>query len=313
MHTSIPGRTRGMAAAEFMLIAIPLLLTGLGAYEAARWQLTRQAVSLALLEGARAGAVANGSPAAIQAALQRGLLPLAGGEGPRQARARQQAAAAVTQATYGLPPWQVRVLSPRRAHFDDFAVSTTAGRRVIDNDYQHEQHARAIANGYPQGRGPASEATIFAANTLTLEIRYLHAPIVPGLGNLLRQLGRTLDADTFGGRAMRHAGRLPVRQTVAIAMQSAPHEWPAFDQAITPAPLASVNLPAGTHASSGAPPGPLRPAPDIPCIGLWCGAQLPLRPAAADPADTLPPPSSAWSATAVPDTDPACGVVLCCS
>src|SRR5690606_8982611 len=111
MHTSIPGRTRGMAAAEFMLIAIPLLLTGLGAYEAARWQLTRQAVSLALLEGARAGAVANGSPAAIQAALQRGLLPLAGGEGPRQARARQQAAAAVTQATYGLPPWQVRVLS----------------------------------------------------------------------------------------------------------------------------------------------------------------------------------------------------------
>src|SRR5690554_1666280 len=86
--TSPRYRLRGMAAAEFLLLAVPLMLTGLGAFEAARWHLTRQAAGYALMEAARAGSVSGANPAAIEAALQRALLPLWGADACLSGRQR---------------------------------------------------------------------------------------------------------------------------------------------------------------------------------------------------------------------------------
>src|SRR5690554_4785895 len=111
MYPTFGRRVRGVAAAEFTLVAIPLLLAGLGALEVARWYLASQAVSLALLEGARAGAVAHASPRAISEAFDRGLLPLRAGAAPHP---RAQ----------GLDPWQIQILSPHAGHFADFSRSS---------------------------------------------------------------------------------------------------------------------------------------------------------------------------------------------
>ncbi len=303
MRTFALGAARGMAATEFLLVSIPLLLTGLGAFELARWHLARQMVSHALLEGARAGAVSHGNPQAIQAALQRALLPLYGtagaGSQPVQAGARQDAHHTALQARYGLTPWQVEVLSPRAAHFQDFPGPFRHGMRTINNSYQREQHQRALSAGYPGGMGPASGQTIYAANTLTLDMTYLHTPMVPGLRALLRQMGHAAAGNTFASRAMRQAGVLALRQRISIAMQSAPHDWAA----------GGVNNPIGAG-----PPIPITPVRQLKpgCIGLWCDTAWPGRDAAT--ANGMPPALPQPGAPALPDdAQQACGVALCCA
>lgn len=69
-------RQRGAAATETLLIAVPLLLTGLGMLEAARWWGVRQTVGLAAMEAAREGSASGGDSQAMATALRRALLPL---------------------------------------------------------------------------------------------------------------------------------------------------------------------------------------------------------------------------------------------
>src|SRR5690606_21209424 len=110
---------RGMAATEFILAAVPLLLAGLGAFEAAHWNLARQAVSFALLEGARAGAASHANLAAIENAFMTGLQPLG------HAHARPHL-------PDGQAPWKIEILSPRPAHFADFPGPNSNGVRTIN-------------------------------------------------------------------------------------------------------------------------------------------------------------------------------------
>src|SRR5690606_35033490 len=202
---------RGMAATEFILVSVPLLLAGLGAFEAAHWNLACQTVSFALLEGARAGAASHASPEAIEKAFQKGLQPL----GDVRASSRLPD---------GQASWQIETLSPTAAHFSDFPGPHRNGVRTIEHSYQSLQHQRALSSGLPGGRGRTSGDTIFGANTLSLRLTYLHVPLVPGLRALLRQLGAVLPDSGFAALAMRSAGVLPIRQTVSIAMQSSAWE-----------------------------------------------------------------------------------------
>src|SRR3546814_2801513 len=52
----------GASLIEFSVVAVPILLLGLGSVDIASWFFTRQAVSLALLEAGRAGIVSHAHP-----------------------------------------------------------------------------------------------------------------------------------------------------------------------------------------------------------------------------------------------------------
>src|SRR5690606_17461480 len=110
MHPSIPPRPAchppiaapatqtGAGLAEFSVMAVPLLLAGLGAVELAAWLHTRQALSLALLEAARAGVADHARPDGMAAAFEQALLPLfAGGRAPARRAPAQSLQAALDE------------------------------------------------------------------------------------------------------------------------------------------------------------------------------------------------------------------------
>lgn len=272
-----------MAAAELLLVAVPLCLTGLGAVEAARWQLARLAVRHALYEAARAGAVHGADSAAVAEAFERALVPLEARPG----------------ATAGLPRWRMERLTPHAAHFDDFGVADAGGGRRMRFEYQAEQHADALARGWREGRGPRSGDDVYAANTLTLRVTYLHPPMVPGMQAALR----TWPAGAGDGLAQagrRQLGWLAIDATVALPMQSAAREGAAR---ILPAPL----------PDAGATPGqaPVAPGAGPGCVGWWCAPAS--RPVAATPGTPGTPAAPSPPAPELWQDDPACGVVLCCT
>lgn len=215
-------RQRGAAAIEFAVAGALVLLLGLLAVDAARWQAVRQIAHLALMEAARAGSTAHGNPARIRQAFQLALLPLhasAEDDASRTGtRRRQERAQAGIAALTGLTPWRIEVLQPDarafREHGRTGLVAAAPGLRAIDNDYQDLQHARR-----PPRPGGMS---IFDANTLKLRLTYLHRPLLPPVRVLLAALGR--DDASYAGVA-RAQGLLPIQVELEMEMHSHPVDW----------------------------------------------------------------------------------------
>ncbi|MEI2417394.1 hypothetical protein V8Z80_14565 [Orrella sp. JC864] len=221
-----PRRQGGAALIEFVAGGALVLALGLLVLETAYWQLARQVVSLALLQAARAGATGHAEPRVMAQAFETALAPLlASGHGAQQARARVQAIAAQRAARAGLPAWRIQVLSPTPAHFADFARPGIGpqGGRAIAHDYQFEQHGDHLGK-WPAGRGPRSGQTIFQANVLALRLTYLHQPLSPWFGALLRVLA----GDGPAAQAMRRAGLLPITVQTGVTLQSNARSWPAW-------------------------------------------------------------------------------------
>jgi hypothetical protein len=216
-----------MAMAEFAILAMPLMLAGLFVVETARWHMARQMLSLALLEGARAGSTAHARPGAIEDAFLLALLPMFQPAGRHaNARARMDAEFKSITRQSGEPPWRIRIMQPGAAAYADFSepglrVPTAPGVRAIRNDYQAEQHARRRGQGWVDGRGPRSGLNIFQANTLRLRLTYLHAPLVPGARTLLRWLWAT----SATGGASAQAGLLTIVVDIELGMHTHPADW----------------------------------------------------------------------------------------
>lgn len=310
---------------EFSIVAVPILLLGLGSIETAHWLLTRQVVSLALLEASRAGVSGHARPETITAAFEQALLPLFPASASNSARQNQQLAFHKRTRDTAGAPWQMAVLSPTTAAFNDFSdpqLSRTlqGGLAVINNNYLLEQDQRRRAQGWLHGLGPESNMSIYQANTLTLRLTYLHEPVVPGMKGLMRLLGRS--GGTYGQHAMAH-GYLPLSREISLVMQSHPVRWPGL-------------VAAGNVIQPGL-PTLAGPAPILPCTGLWCMApqsttlapgspDAPYRPPGsvrappAEPATptspTAPLPGPADTSTdglAVAPDHPDCGLTLCCA
>lgn len=267
----------GAGIVEFAIVAVPVLLLGLGAIESAQWLFTRQAVSLALLEAGRAGITQHASPEAMIDAFEHALLPLHASASRSLARNRLESALAQRRQRLGAAPWRIEILSPAEAAYRDFAdpallISRQSGRAAINNNYLHEQNLRHRATGRPEGRGPLSGVDIFQANTLALRLSYLHEPAVPGMKALLSMLGNS--QGTYRQRAMA-AGYLPMVREMAFIMQSHPVSW--------------------TMPENGKIVGPERPASNPPsaaahCVGMWCLPQGPEPIAMAETPPAGPPP-----------------------
>lgn len=222
-HPSRLARQSGLGATSFLLTTLPILLLGLGGVELAHGLFVRQALSHALVQAGRAATVDHADPAALTLAFERALHPLF-----LQPGSLSRALAQRIHDT-GAAPWQIRILQPQRAAFADHAdpeasVPTTAsGLRAINHDYQALQHDRRLGEGWPQGQGPVSGQTIFQANTLTLELVWLHEPLTPGLKTLMRTLSPA--DESYRSRAMAQ-GYLPIVRGISLTMQSHPVDWP---------------------------------------------------------------------------------------
>ncbi len=313
----------GSSLIEFSVIAIPVLLVGLGGIELAQWFYVKQAVSLALAEAGRAGIVDHASPKSIEAAFEKGLQTLFPPTSTQTSRQRLQDALAERAKVLGAPAWQIEVLAPTAQAFHDFQdprlpISQQTGLAAINNHYQAEQDQRNRERGWPDGRGPSSGQSIYQANTLVLRTTYLQAPLLPGMKALIRLL--PTGAHAYGQHAMATAGYLPIQQEIRLVMQSHPLQWPDAVNGKVVKPSAS------RYAAA-------RPAKS--CQGLWCikpgavptgnagadGGQFndidgnPSLPEPQAPNDTGPGhgaiESEASELGVAPD-DPACGVTLCC-
>lgn len=226
----------------FLLALPPLLALGVGGVELAHWMYLRQALSLILMDAARAGVTHQARPQDIATALEAGLRQLY-----IQPEATRRALEARRKALGS--PWQLHILQPSPAAFADHADPQApgprqrAGQRLIRNDYQPLQHARRLAQGWPQGRGPQSGLTIYEANTLVMNLWWPQQPLVPGVQAIVRGLA-PLNQDLVGRRMMAK-GYLPMRRQVRMAMQSDPADWPGLadgrirhaEPAQNPAPL----------------------------------------------------------------------------
>lgn len=330
-HPSRHGRIRqnkGFGSVEFLLIATPLLMLGMGSLEASYWYIARQASSLALLEAARAAATNHANPNTIEQAFEKALHPLfvPVGNYPDPA-ARMQAYFNRLKKKTGLAPWRIVIQSPSQADFIDFQrkdllIAQQTGLPAIDNNYQYEQYLRT-------GTGNYSGNHIFQANTLQIELTYPYQALIPGMGQLFKLLAGK--QQNYGNQLMRQ-GILPIKQTLSISMQSHPVLWPAEAGGKV---LYSHTLLSGNGLGS-------QQAGNLPaCTGLWCKPGTSQNPPVATlPDTTLPNPSQASvpSSQQVPASketsnknpatpeeplpeeeisvdgqDPACDVTLCCT
>ena len=290
---------RGQGTIEFLLAAVPVLLLGLGSIEAIHWQFTRQAVSHALMQAARAGITQGANPAVIDNAFATALLPLHAGPTAAASRARLERSIERRERSTLLPAWHIQIASPSSAAFEDFASESRelllhSSLPIIDNDYLHEQHLSRLSQGWPDGRGPASGLNTLQANTLVLRLVWLHEPLLPGVRNLIRQLAP--DDDRYGSLGMRRGGFLPIHREVAMVMQSHAQAWPMPPHGRVTRALAWQPLPGSATQSADVDPAPpvgagtqeparteghdrepVGTAPDgsltnktDACVGLWC-------------------------------------------
>lgn len=323
------GKQSGLGSVEFLLIAAPVSLLGLGSVETAYWYISRQAGNLALLEAARSAATHHGNPASIERAFEKALLPLFASSGsfsgPQQ---RMQAYfASVTQKT-GQTPWRIVIQSPSLADFNyfkrsDLAISQQTGLPAIDNNYQYEQYQR-------MGQAIQSGRNIYQANTLQLELTYAYKPLVPGVSQLFKMLAGNTSAYA---NQLQANGMLPIKHSLSVSMQSHPVLWPAS----TSGKVIYAHDSQLAHTT-----GDILQKNDA-CAGLWCNNPLP--PASGMPQTGLPNSPGTGNTTPGTNTqgntsttqgntgtvsseqqtgqspeeilleqnDPACGVTLCCT
>lgn len=258
----------GQGSVEFLLAAPVVLLLGLGSIEGIHWYFARQAASHALLQAGRAAITRHADPAVLDAAFSRALLRWFVAPSAAQSRTRLERAIARREQATGLPAWQIRVLSPSASSFEDFSTRhpdlPNTGHPVIDNDYLSLQHQAYLDQGWPEGRGPVSRQTILEANTLVLELTWLHEPLLPGVRQLLKQVA---PADTrYGSLAMARAGFLPLRRQISLLMQSHPVAWalPAHGRVARQGVAEPATGQGGGQASG------VQVRPSAHCQGLWC-------------------------------------------
>src|SRR5690606_14253338 len=61
------------------------------------------------------------------------------------------------------------------------------------------------------------------ANTLIVQLTWLHQPLLPGVRQLMRQLAP--NDNRYGSLAMSRAGYLPLQREISMVMQSHPVAW----------------------------------------------------------------------------------------
>lgn len=261
-----PARERGASLIESVLCLIALVLAGFAVFEIAQWHITRHLARLALHAAGREGAITHAHPQTIRLAAEAILSPGVA-ELARRATARSSEFATVhgggiplsevsrhsrTLAISGMRSWHLEILSPTKAMFSDFRdapLSRARGRATIRNDFLAEQHAAHQARGWASGIGPASGKDIFEANTLRLRLTVLYAPLMPGIGMIVRMIPPTGDPRADHAR---RRGMLAIVIEAGTAMHSHPTMW--VDQPADPSGVVPEDKTGSSHRDAAGNP-----------------------------------------------------------
>ncbi len=330
-------RERGASLIESVLCLISLVLAGLAVFEITQWHTTRHLARLAVHAAGREGAITQANPQAIRFAVDGILSP--GATATKQHTAVHGSQFASTPsgknqwsdiahsarklAIAGMRSWHLEILSPTTTMFSDFSdelLSRAGHRPTIRNDFLAEQHADNQARGWANGLGPVSGKDIFQANTLRLRLTVLYAPLVPGIGVIVRMMPPT--GDLRADHAYR-SGMLPIVIEADTAMHSHPMIWTetpgdrggtvTADKTGQSHPRTSGNLPDGTSGHSGLKtqnplPGEMSPKASRPRPDLD-------RRTAVTPTVKGSPIAPAVAVSApnpLRDQEALCGTLLCC-
>jgi hypothetical protein len=180
-----------VAIVEFLVVALPLLLLGAVAIEVTRWAVARQAISYALFEAARTGAVTRADQRAVRLAFERGLIPLLGGGHTDLSRGHEATRAHLTafRARWGIDGYRLIRVRP----------------------------------------DPRTQSRQADPSILVLDLTYLHAPLFPGVRHMLRRVVIPSADDDPHTDAARRAGLVVIRRDMAMPMQRHPagNQWDA--------------------------------------------------------------------------------------
>lgn len=223
----------GMAMVE-SLIALPvLLLTGLTLLQVALLAHARDALHLAVLEGARAGSVGHAEPRAVEAGLARGLAPLlaAGSGSDDAARQLAHATARLDEALRaGWTRW--RQLSPTRESFLDWGVVARAPdglpRAEVEISVDHIGTEAALRTPATGTAGNVAGAPIGAASGQTLtDAALLRIELVHGVPAVVPLAGRLIafTLAAIDGCALPRMRRLGVLDLGDPGPGRAPRAW----------------------------------------------------------------------------------------
>lgn len=139
----------GSAMVQWCIAALPLLLLGALVIELSQWHLTRQRLALAVQRTVDDTALSGGSIAMLSHHLKRHM----------PADLKMPMRLCITDP-----------VKPLMSDFVDQSLSKQIGQAVIRHDHVTQQHLEALKRGWPQGRGPRSQKTIFEANRLTVQL-----------------------------------------------------------------------------------------------------------------------------------------------
>ncbi len=253
-------RARGQSATEFLIILPALVFLVFGIIQFGLLYQARATLNHATLLAARAGAMHNGSPGEMRAALARGLAPLfaseATAEGYAAALAKAQVEASEVYAA-------VDVLNPTADALSDF------GRARLDGGAGSELPNDTL-NYRTTTPGAKSKLSIQDANLLHLRVNYCVRLLVPVIDRILYATVNTLTPDT-------HVGWQANGMSNPFSTGGEPSTTPcgppsAFGRRITVQSEAFVRMQspfysANVITSSGGKPGGGLPAPTEPPPG----------------------------------------------
>ena len=139
--------SHGSALIQWCIAALPILLLGALAIELSHWHATRQRLAWEVQRAVQATSLSGGTTDSLKRHLQKNL--------PKDLQIPIRACITDNVATL-------------LADFMDPGLSRRIGEPVIRHDHIPAQHQKAIAQGWPGGRGPRSHKTISQANQLNV-------------------------------------------------------------------------------------------------------------------------------------------------
>lgn len=210
---------RGATLTEFMTIGPLIFILGMTGIQYTLMYNAKTNLTYASYEAARAGAIENADPKAIQAGLLKGFLPYLSAGNGSNGDVSDSAQLLQTITTSETPFMKVEIINPNKKAFDDFNDETL--QRLLKTDHKVIPNKQTDIENLKDTQGKTSGITIEEANVLKLRITYGYKPSIPLVGNMFAQAYDLLSGpqDTFNTMLFA-ANRVPIVVDVSSQMLS---------------------------------------------------------------------------------------------
>lgn len=204
-------RQRGQAVVETFVVILVFGVFLLGIFQAILFYRVKSVVDYAALQAARSGATHFAEMGEIRKGFARGLMPLYAHK-PDNLEVTKAYGEAFVAANNPLET-EIRIVSPTRAAYADWAEPQFDGVKAIPND------SLAFRPSTP---GARSGLTVQDANVLKIRVVYGYKMIVPVIDKIVIAIFRDTFYQGMDAReiAMLESGRLPIVSQAVVRMQT---------------------------------------------------------------------------------------------